>query len=95
MALENNLLGLVPVTTLESTLELVVVESIDVGKDAILILQVTEGGADWWDSSLSGERANSSLGNDLASLTRAGQEGCVVVVKKGEGTERVIITKGK
>lgn len=55
MALEKNLFGLVPVTTLESSLELVVVESINVGEDAVLVLQVAEGGTDWWNRGLGGE----------------------------------------
>ena len=76
MTLEDDLLGLVPVTALEGALELVIVESIDVGEDTVLIPQVSEGGTDWGDSGLGGECAKSSLGNDVASLTRAGQEGC-------------------
>jgi len=37
MTLEQNLLGLVPVATLECAIELIVVESVNVGENAILV----------------------------------------------------------
>lgn len=78
VALEQDLLGLVPVTALEGTLELVVVESVDVGEDAILILQVAKAGSDGRDGSSrggssSGESADCRLCDVSLSATRAGQ----------------------
>ena len=44
MTLEENLFGLVPITTLQGTLQLEIVLHVNVGKDTIVIMQTTIGG---------------------------------------------------
>jgi hypothetical protein len=81
MTLEKDLLGLVPVATLEGALELIVVEAIDVGENAVLIAEVSEGCTSWGDDGVDGccgsECADGGSGDGgCASVTRGcGQEG--------------------
>lgn len=80
VSLEQDLLGLVPVTALEGALKLVVVESVDVCENAILVLQVAEAGSDrrndGVDGCCSSQGTDGRLSHEGPSRTRSGQQGC-------------------
>ena len=54
MALQQDLLGLVPVSPLKRTLELIVVEAIDVGENTVFVAEVSECCPGWRDDGVDG-----------------------------------------